>query len=127
MLPYVTSPACSAMFKLSAGLPAAVSVALSAPTRANISRAAASAAGVTTATFEPSGGRNTASTPNFHDYEPLRMEEAPQIEVHIVPSTEKPTGVGEPGTPVIAPAVANAIFAATGRRLRNLPLGTKLA
>jgi isoquinoline 1-oxidoreductase subunit beta len=47
--------------------------------------------------------------------------------VHIVPSTEKPTGVGEPGTPVIAPAVANAILAATGRRLRNLPLGTKLA
>jgi isoquinoline 1-oxidoreductase beta subunit len=64
---------------------------------------------------------------NFHDYEVLRMEEAPLIEVHIVPSTEKPTGVGEPGTPVIAPAVANAILAATGRRLRNLPLGTKLA
>jgi isoquinoline 1-oxidoreductase subunit beta len=64
---------------------------------------------------------------NFHDYEPLRMGDAPQIEVHIVPSTEKPTGVGEPGTPVIAPAVANAIFAATGKRLHNLPLGTKLS
>src|SRR5262249_54849287 len=64
MLPYVTSPACSAMSKLSAGLPAAVSVALSASIRASISRAAASAAGVTTATFAPSGGRNTASTPS---------------------------------------------------------------
>ena len=42
--------------------------------------------------------------------------------VHIVPSTEKPTGVGEPATPVIAPAVANALFAATGKRLRTLPL-----
>jgi isoquinoline 1-oxidoreductase subunit beta len=64
---------------------------------------------------------------NFNDYEPLRMDEAPQIEVHIVPSAEKPTGVGEPGTPVIAPAVANAIRSATGRRLRSLPIGTKLA
>ena len=59
---------------------------------------------------------------NFHDYAPLRMNEMPSIEVHIVPSSEKPTGVGEPGTPVIAPAVANAIFAATGERLRKLPL-----
>src|SRR5215472_1400009 len=64
MLPYVTSPACSAMSKLSAGLPAAVSVALSASTRASISRAAASTAGVTTARSAPSGGRNTASTPS---------------------------------------------------------------
>ena len=59
---------------------------------------------------------------NFNDYAPLRMNEMPSIEVHIVPSSEKPTGVGEPGTPVIAPAVANAIFAATGERLRKLPL-----
>ena len=59
---------------------------------------------------------------NYHDYRVLRMHEMPKIEVHIVPSTERMGGVGEPGTPPIAPAVANAIFAATGKRLRNLPL-----
>ena len=59
---------------------------------------------------------------NFHDYPALRINEAPKIEVHIVPSTAAPTGVGEPGTPVVAPALANAIFAATGQRLRTLPL-----
>jgi len=59
---------------------------------------------------------------NFHDYRVLRMDEMPQIEVHIVPSTEKMGGAGEPGTPPIAPAVANAIFALTGQRLRDLPL-----
>ena len=59
---------------------------------------------------------------NFHDYPVLRIGEAPRIDVHIVPSAAKPTGVGEPGTPVIAPAVANAIAAATGQRLHNLPL-----
>ena len=59
---------------------------------------------------------------NFHDYAPLRINEMPRVEVHIVPSNEKPTGVGEPGTPVIAPAVANAVFAATGKRVRTLPI-----
>jgi isoquinoline 1-oxidoreductase beta subunit len=59
---------------------------------------------------------------NFHDYAPLRMNEMPRVEVHIVPSNEKPTGVGEPATPVIAPAVANAVFAATGKRVRSLPI-----
>jgi isoquinoline 1-oxidoreductase/isoquinoline 1-oxidoreductase beta subunit len=59
---------------------------------------------------------------NFHDYPLLRMNETPRIEVHILPSAEKPTGIGEPGTPPIAPAVANAIYAATGQRLRTLPL-----
>jgi len=58
---------------------------------------------------------------NFHDYPMLRMREAPAIEVHIVPSAEKSGGAGEPGVPPIAPAVANAIFAATGKRLRRLP------
>jgi len=59
---------------------------------------------------------------NFHDYPLLRMNEVPVVEVHVVPSTSKPTGIGEPGTPPIAPAVANAVFAATGSRLRSLPL-----
>jgi isoquinoline 1-oxidoreductase beta subunit len=59
---------------------------------------------------------------NFHDYRVLRLNEMPVVEVHIVPSTEKPGGVGEPGVPPIAPAVANAVFALTGQRLRDLPL-----
>jgi len=59
---------------------------------------------------------------NFHDYPVLRINEMPKVDVHIVPSGEKPTGVGEPATPVIAPALANALFAATGKRLRTLPL-----
>ena len=59
---------------------------------------------------------------NFHDYQVLRAGEMPQVEVHIVASTDKPTGVGEPGTPPIAPAVANAVFALTGKRVRALPI-----
>jgi isoquinoline 1-oxidoreductase beta subunit len=59
---------------------------------------------------------------NFHDYQMLRMPEMPQVEVHIVPSKEAPGGVGEPGTPPIGPAVANAMFAATGKRIRKLPI-----
>ena len=59
---------------------------------------------------------------NFHDYEVIRLKQMPEIEVYIVPSTEMPTGVGEPGVPVIAPAVANAIYNATGERLYKLPL-----
>lgn len=59
---------------------------------------------------------------NFHDYRVLRMNEMPQIEVHVLPSTEGPGGVGEPATPPVAPAVANALFALTGQRLRELPL-----
>jgi len=58
---------------------------------------------------------------NFHDYAPLRFSEMPQVEVHIVESSEPPTGIGEPGTPPIAPAVANAVFALTGKRLRRMP------
>jgi isoquinoline 1-oxidoreductase beta subunit len=59
---------------------------------------------------------------NFHDYPMLRLNEMPKVEVHIVPSTENPGGIGEPGTPPIAPAVTNAIFALTGRRVRALPI-----
>lgn len=59
---------------------------------------------------------------NFHDYTMLKMADMPIIETHIVQSTEAPGGVGEPGTPPIAPAVTNAIFAATGKRLRSLPI-----
>jgi isoquinoline 1-oxidoreductase subunit beta len=59
---------------------------------------------------------------NFHDYPLLRMDEMPTIEVYFVPSTESPNGLGELGVPAIAPAVANAIFAATSRRIRRLPM-----
>ena len=59
---------------------------------------------------------------NFHDYRMLRMNESPEIDVVIVDSGTEPTGVGEPGLPPIAPAVANAVYKATGQRLRSLPL-----
>jgi isoquinoline 1-oxidoreductase beta subunit len=59
---------------------------------------------------------------NFHDYPILRIHEMPKVEVHIVASHEKSGGAGEPGTPPVAPAVANAVFALTGKRLRELPL-----
>ena len=59
---------------------------------------------------------------NFNDYPILRINEMPEVEVHIMPSQEEPGGVGEPGVPPIAPAVANAIFALTGKRIRRLPI-----
>jgi isoquinoline 1-oxidoreductase beta subunit len=59
---------------------------------------------------------------NFHDYEVLRIHEMPKVEVHIVPSKEKPTGIGEPGTPPVAPAVANALMSGTKVVFRALPL-----
>jgi isoquinoline 1-oxidoreductase beta subunit len=58
---------------------------------------------------------------NFDSYRVLRFSEAPQVETHIVPSTNKPSGVGEPGTPVIGPAVANALLTLTGKPTNALP------
>ena len=66
--------------------------------------------------------RGAIKESNFHDYPMLRMNESPEIEVVIIDSGTKPTGVGEPGLPPIAPAVANAVYKATGQRLRSLPL-----
>jgi isoquinoline 1-oxidoreductase subunit beta len=59
---------------------------------------------------------------NFNDYDMIRMSEAPPIEVYLVPSSEAPSGIGEPTVPVIAPAICNAIFKASGKRLRRLPI-----
>jgi CO/xanthine dehydrogenase Mo-binding subunit len=59
---------------------------------------------------------------NFDDYAPLRMEETPAVEVYAVPSTEVPTGIGEPSVPPVAPALCNAIYAATKKRIRALPI-----
>jgi isoquinoline 1-oxidoreductase beta subunit len=59
---------------------------------------------------------------NFNDYDMPRMSETPKIEVHLVASKEDPTGIGEPGLPVIAPAICNAVFNATNKRLRRLPI-----
>ena len=58
---------------------------------------------------------------NFNDYQPVSYSEMPRIEVHIVASSEPPSGIGEPGTPPIAPAVANAVFKLTGKRMRRMP------
>lgn len=59
---------------------------------------------------------------NFHDYPVARMNQAPAVETIIMPSAAHPEGMGEPATPPIAPAVANAVFTLTGKRLRSLPL-----
>lgn len=68
-----------------------------------------------------------AQQQNFDEYTVLRMAQAPRIDVHIMPSKEKPTGVGEICTPPIAPAVANAVFVLTGKRVRTLPFSDALA
>jgi CO/xanthine dehydrogenase Mo-binding subunit len=59
---------------------------------------------------------------NFHNYPLLRMNEAPKVDVHLVDSGTEPTGIGEPGVPPLAPAVANGVYRAFGERLRTLPL-----
>jgi isoquinoline 1-oxidoreductase beta subunit len=64
---------------------------------------------------------------NFDNYRMLRMNESPRIEVHLVGSAEAPGGMGEPGTSAVMPAIANAVFAATGKRVRKLPISTALA
>ena len=70
--------------------------------------------------FRATGGR--VEQGNFDTYQLLRINETPVIEVHIVPSSEPPGGMGEPGTSAIVPAITNAVFAATGKRLRKLPV-----
>jgi isoquinoline 1-oxidoreductase beta subunit len=70
--------------------------------------------------FELAGGG--AGSENFHDYEVLRIDEAPEIEVFLVPSGSFVGGIGEPGLPPTAPAIANAVFVATGARVRTLPM-----
>ena len=66
--------------------------------------------------------RGRVEQSNFNDYQMPRIQDTPKTEVHVVMSTEEPTGIGEPGLPVIAPAVCNAIFAGTGKRIRRLPI-----
>ena len=79
--------------------------------------------GVTAALYgEITIAKGRVEQANFDTYQMLRINEAPAIEVHIVPSLEAPGGMGEPGTSAVVPAVANAIFAATGRRLRKMPV-----
>jgi isoquinoline 1-oxidoreductase beta subunit len=69
-----------------------------------------------------------AQQSNFHDYQVLRIDAAPrETHVHIVPSDAPPAGVGETAVPPVAPALCNAIFAATGKRIRALPVGNQLA
>ena len=66
--------------------------------------------------------RGRVAQSNFNDYEMPRIAETPKTEVHVVMSAEEPTGIGEPGLPVVLPAVCNAVFAATGKRLRRFPI-----
>ena len=63
---------------------------------------------------------------NFDTYDLLRMKEAPEVEVHIIESEDPPSGIGEPAVPGVAPAVLNAIYAATGQRLRSIPVKEEL-
>jgi isoquinoline 1-oxidoreductase beta subunit len=79
--------------------------------------------GLSAALYGDIGIRNgQVQQSNYHDYPVLRIDACPVIEIDIIPGREQPEGVGEPATPPIAPAVANALFALTGQRLRALPL-----
>ena len=79
--------------------------------------------GLTAALYsEVSIRRGAVAQSNFHDYPMLRIDESPAIETHIINSGERVGGAGEPGTPAIAPALANAIYDATGKRIRELPV-----
>jgi isoquinoline 1-oxidoreductase beta subunit len=66
--------------------------------------------------------RGRVQQSNFHEYDVLRIDEMPVVEVHIAPSQNQPGGIGEASTPSVVPAVTNAIFAATGKRIRKLPI-----
>jgi isoquinoline 1-oxidoreductase subunit beta len=66
--------------------------------------------------------KGRVSNTNFNTYDPPRIDEAPQVEVHIVPSSAAPGGTGEASTPTTPPAVLNAVYAATKKRVRMLPL-----
>src|SRR4029079_2644696 len=62
---------------------------------------------------------------NFHDYKPIRLADVPPIDVELIPSGHHPSGVGEPASTVVAPAVANAVFAAVGARVRHMPISAE--
>ena len=83
--------------------------------------------GLTAALFgEVTIDKGRVQQSNFHDYRMLRLNETPPIEIHIIRSGEAPGGIGEAGTVAAAPALANAIFAATGKRLRRLPIDREI-
>jgi isoquinoline 1-oxidoreductase beta subunit len=63
---------------------------------------------------------------NFNDYRVMRINEAPVFDIHLIKSAEAPGGIGEPGTAAIGAALANAVFSATGKRIRKLPIGNQL-
>jgi isoquinoline 1-oxidoreductase beta subunit len=69
--------------------------------------------------------RGRVQQSNFNDYRIMRINEMPRVEVHIIPSTDNPGGIGEPGCSAIAPAITNAVFAATGKRIRKLPINAE--
>ena len=75
---------------------------------------------------EITASRGRIDQGNYNDYRVLRISGTPDTRIDLVPSEAPPAGVGEPGVPPIAPAVANALFAATGKRFRELPLGPRL-